>query len=98
MRSSWVSVRSSGAGSARPVVSITTRSNWRRPARAKAPVRIAQGLRQVAAQATADAAAGQFDHGLFCRVAHQQMVERRVAVLVDDDQRIGHVRAAPAGD
>jgi hypothetical protein len=58
----------------------------------KAPVRIAQGLGKVAAQGTADAAAGQFDHGLLCRVAHQQMVERCVTVFVDDDQRIGHVR------
>jgi hypothetical protein len=92
MRSSCISVRSSGAGIGQTRGFDHHAFELAAAGARKAPVRIAQGLGKVAAQGTADAAAGQFDHGLLCRVAHQQMVERRVTVLVDDDQRIGHVR------
>ena len=80
-----------GAGSARPVVSMTTRVSACDPAGLQAVDQIGQRVDQVAAHRAAEAAVGELDDAVR-RLLDQQMVDRDVAELVDDDGRVGERR------
>ena len=82
-----------GAGSARPVVSSTTRSKAGSAPEFAARQHVAQRIEQIAAERTAHATAPDED-----RVARhplvKQMVEPDLAPFVDEDQRAGEFRGA----
>ncbi|MPN25598.1 hypothetical protein SDC9_173010 [bioreactor metagenome] len=60
----------------------------------EAPVNVAQGFDQITADGAAQATAAHLHHQVFGAVRDQQVVERHFAELVDDDQRVGHLRLA----
>ena len=82
---------STGAGSARPVVSMITRFSVCDAAGLQPIDQIGERVDEIAAHRAAEAAVGKLDDPVG-RTLDQQMVDRDVAELVDDDGRIGERR------
>ena len=82
---------STGAGSASPVVSMTTRLQPGDPAGLQALDQIGKRVDKIAAHRAAQAAVGELDDAVG-GLLDQQMVDRHVAELVDDDGRVGERR------
>ena len=82
---------STGAGSASPVVSMTTRLEPRDAAGLQPVDQVGQRVDEFAAHRAAEAAVGKLDHAVG-RLLDQQMVDRHIAELVDDDGRVGQRR------
>ena len=82
---------STGAGSASPVVSMMTRASAGDAAGLQPVDEIGQRVDQFAAHRAAEAAVGKLDDAVG-GLLDQQMVDRHVAELVDDDRRVGERR------